>query len=94
MLSARTPTALDAMSQRLAAWLRGHPAVPLADVALAFGARDTEGVLGTVEHLADCLGAEQASAVVAHQLPGLFAVGCDGGRIAVFGQQLKQAHAL
>ncbi|WP_420126754.1 beta-ketoacyl synthase N-terminal-like domain-containing protein [Longimicrobium sp.] len=33
VLSARTPTALDAMTERLAAHLRDHPDQPLADVA-------------------------------------------------------------
>jgi phthiocerol/phenolphthiocerol synthesis type-I polyketide synthase E len=33
VLSARTPTALDAMTERLAAHLREHPEQPLADVA-------------------------------------------------------------
>ena len=46
--------------------------------ALAFGARDTEGVLGAVEYLADRLGTEKPSVAMAHQLP-LFPHFASGG---------------
>ena len=63
-------------------------------MALAFGARHAQGVLGAIEHLLDLLATEGPSCAVTQELVRLFALLRDAARIAVFGYQAEQAHTL
>jgi phthiocerol/phenolphthiocerol synthesis type-I polyketide synthase E len=83
VLSARTPTALDAVTERLAAHLREHPEQPLADVAWTLQAGRRE--LGFRRTLVVRAG-EDAAALLAEKHPERVATAAveDGHRSVAF----------